>query len=627
MWASDQPSTLRKEWVEIIDAETAKYRSLHDTGSPGQVAKDVAATESQLSVQALSQAAPAPAPAAASAAPSLLAGPVSAIDRTRRSASASTSAQTRLPAPLSPSPEKEGSGPPPTMRDHSMGTSSRANSHVPRDVHATDKFGQRPRPSHALSDSDSEEEEEVEGRDEDEEKAEDRDEDDPEKLDALGREASSPRRPQDHSEVEVDELDETDEEEINDELLSRRATIDPNLPPSQDNASRSDSAGSAAWSSQARRVPGSYSSEAMDVDGDGGADVGPSAAQLALPVSLSTTDSLDPFVDLGISKPIHRAPRASWGGGRAGQRRTDFHSTSHSPSTMTEAPKILVPSSSSQSRSQSAGSDDMDALADAATSLPSESVGFRPFAMNYDPHAKAAPSSDPITVNDDSADDTQVGPSICPRPSSPSQERPKPKRVRRSREPSQDSPMRPARNPRRSTRRIQGTPNEDDRAPQPCGPGRTRVSKATALPAETVSSSDEGEGDAEDSGSKPGPSHLVAKGKSTPAVKTTNGKGRVKRSEVGLARSSPVVIDDDDDDDAPLSAAPQRQEREESLPPTTTKRRPSQKVYGSAGKNKRRKTEQRTADQPKISQFWSNTSKNDRRGRSCEEPLDVFDDE
>jgi hypothetical protein len=125
----------------------------------------------------------------------------------------------------------------------------------------------------------------------------------------------------------------------------------------------------------------------------------------------------------------------------------------------------------------------------------------------------------------------------------------------------------------------------------------------------------------------------VAKGRSTPAVKTTNGKGRVTQSEVGLARSSPVVIVDDDDDDgsgAGPSAMPQRQERDESLPPTTTKRRPSQKTYGSTGKNKRRKTEQRTGDQPTISEFWSKTSKNfpnDQRGRNCEEPFDVSDDE
>ncbi|BEI80550.1 hypothetical protein CcaverHIS002_0110790 [Cutaneotrichosporon cavernicola] len=163
VWAAHEPSTLRRDWIEIIDVQTQTYRSLNDTATTGQAVQDPGPPASQLSVQALSQVPPPPEAHAPSVAPTQTLDPETSAGHTGSSTLASTSVYTRLPAPLSPSPVREES----EVAAHGDSFRDPSSSAGILCVGAQDKPDDEPVPrppvSHCISNSD-EEEEEIEER-------------------------------------------------------------------------------------------------------------------------------------------------------------------------------------------------------------------------------------------------------------------------------------------------------------------------------------------------------------------------------------------------------------------------------------------------------------------------------
>ncbi|BEJ17385.1 hypothetical protein CspHIS471_0607860 [Cutaneotrichosporon sp. HIS471] len=626
VWAAHEPSTLRRDWIEIIDVQTQTYRSLHDTATTGQAVQDPGPPASQLSVQALSQVPPPHEAPATSVAPTQTLDPGTSAGHTGSSAPASTSVYTRLPAPLSPSPVREGNEVA-AHGDSFQGPSSPADILC---VGAQDKPDPRPRVSHCLSNSDEEEEEIEERQGGDGLEGHGRpspknDEDDESEHEEIGRKAQAAT---DTAKFHG-RFKQADEEPPNqlhgcdggdDDDLCRRATIDPNM------QSRKRDGTPSMWPGWASNFPVAYLDEEMDVDQARDSEIDPSTTPASH--TILSPSAFDSFADLGTSEPIHRE---SGGGGRADPRRS---STVYAERGTTWQPhpaeaEVLVAASSSQSKSPPSGAHDSgSSLTTVSVSQLDETPTYTPYRMNYKRPEQPAPSSDVISVDDDSPDDSRAGPATSRRQLT---ERPDSQRALRLQQVSNDSPRprRPA--TRRANRRqVPASSDEEVRARSTPSRGASKRRASTA-PDVILKSGDGVLGDSEGSDYEPVPARAAKpRSKPKPTVKA-NGKAIEAQPEMRGSAASPVVVTDEDGEDGEPAAGPSdRPEREVSLEPMRPKRRPTKTYAHSAvGKNKRRKTVQDETGQQKILSFWAQNEagiQSEKRGRSAEDPY-LLDDE
>ncbi|BEI96124.1 hypothetical protein CcaverHIS631_0110730 [Cutaneotrichosporon cavernicola] len=630
VWAAHEPSTLRRDWIEIIDVQTQTYRSLNDTATTGQAVQDPGPPASQLSVQALSQVPPPPEAHAPSVAPTQTLDPETSAGHTGSSTLASTSVYTRLPAPLSPSPVREES----EVAAHGDSFRDPSSSAGILCVGAQDKPDDEPVPrppvSHCISNSDEEEEEIEERQGGDGLEGHGRaspknDEDDESKHEEIGRETQAATdivkfhdRFKQADEEPPNQLHDCDGGDGDD--LCRRAIIDPNMQsPTRDGTP-------SMWPGWASNLPVAYPDEEMDVDQARGSEIDPSTTPASR--TILSPSAIDPFADLGTSEPIHRL---SGGGGRADPRRSSTvcaeRGTTSQPHP-SEA-EVLVAASSSQSKSPPSGAHDSgSSLAAVSASQLGETPTYNPYRMNYRPPDQPAPSADVISVDDDSPDDSRAGPATSRRQNT---ERRDSQRALRLQEVSNDSPGPHRPTTRRANRRLVPASSDEEvraRSNPPRGASQRRASTAHDV---ILKSGDGVLGDSEGSDHEPVPARAAKpRSKPTPTVKA-NGKAIEAQPEMRGSAASPVVVTDEDCEDGEPAAGPSdRPEREVSLEPMRPKRRPTKTyAHGAVGKNKRRKTVQGETGQQKILSFWAPNEagiQSEKRGRSAEDPY-LLDDE
>ncbi|GMK57601.1 hypothetical protein CspeluHIS016_0404350 [Cutaneotrichosporon spelunceum] len=645
VWAADALSTLREDWVHIIDFQTQTYRSLHGSVATGQVVQETGALASQRSVQALSQGPP---PREASTTPAALSGTIdgeNAANHTHSSESTLSSVYMRVPAPLSPSRVGNESQAP-AAGVWSKDASS--TSHSLLTGKAEDNPGSRPRVSHCLSDSEEEEEIEVrQGADRLDDHARasyENDEDDELELEEIGREAQAA--------IDVAErqsrINQVAEAELNhvygydgseDDDLCRRATIDPNMPPPHRDGSPPKPLRPTAI------LP--RTNEKMVVDEAKGLEVNLPTATAQASCTVLSPNIIDPFAELGTSGPIHRE---SVGDGRTDPKRSSTAYAEHSPIARSRSveTEVTVASSSSQSKLPSSGEHgNLKPLVPGATRRFGETLRFNPFHMDYKRPEEAAPSLDAISNDDDSPDNNRVSSLIQRHQRTPPWEGPGSKRALRSELSNINSPTGPPTT--RQASRSQASASGDGEVQAQYLPARGAGKRRASIGSANIPESDDKVlSDSE------GSDYLLGRSQGTKhhskpvtlAVKT-NGQVAATQTKVhGLGAPSVVVVDGDNEDEGPAVGPSDGPEREASLEPPRPKRRAAKTyTHDRVGRNKRRKTTQDVAgqrkidgylprnetailsDRPRSSRFHDHTAGVERRGISAEDPYVVEDDE